>query len=82
MVGASRIIAVDINSDKFMAAQQFGATDFVNSTELPEGVNIQSHIVSMTKWGVDYSYDCTGNVQVWYIHCLCDNYADCRFFLS
>jgi threonine dehydrogenase-like Zn-dependent dehydrogenase len=64
MVGASRIIAIDINSDKFMAAQQFGATDFVNSSELPQGVTIQSHIVSMTKWGVDFTYDCTGNVQV------------------
>jgi len=64
MVGASRIIAIDINPDKYLAAQSFGATDFVNSKELPEGVSIQSHIVSMTKWGVDFSYDCTGNVEV------------------
>jgi S-(hydroxymethyl)glutathione dehydrogenase/alcohol dehydrogenase len=64
MVGASRIIAIDINPDKYQAAQQFGATDFVNSRELPEGTTVQSHIVNMTKWGVDYSYDCTGSVEV------------------
>jgi len=64
MVGASRIIAVDVNPDKFTAAVAFGATECVNSAALPAGTTIQSHIVGMTKWGVDYSYDCTGNVDV------------------
>ena len=42
-----------------------GATDVVNSLELPEGKNIQQHVAGgMTKWGVDYSFDCTGIVSV------------------
>jgi S-(hydroxymethyl)glutathione dehydrogenase/alcohol dehydrogenase len=62
MAGASRIIAVDINPDKFPSAIDLGATDTVDSSKLSEPV--QSHIVKMTKWGVDYSFDCTGNVNV------------------
>ena len=64
MVGASRIIAIDVNPEKFTAAAEFGATDFVDSSNLAEGEKIQSKIVNMTKWGVDYTYDCTGNVEV------------------
>jgi len=45
--------------------QAFGATDFVNSLDLPPGcASIQAHIVSMTKWGADFTFDCTGNVEV------------------
>merc|ERR1712226_1789972 len=51
---ASRIIAVDINSAKFEAAKDWGATDFVNPAELDRPV--QQEIVSMTEWGVDYSF--------------------------
>lgn len=61
---ASRIFAIDINTDKFDIAKSLGATDCINPTELPPGVTIQAHIVSLTKWGVDYSFDATGNVQV------------------
>ena len=61
-VGAERIIAIDINPKKFDAAIALGATDCVNSAKLDKPV--QQHIVGMTKWGVDYSYDCTGNVNV------------------
>lgn len=64
MVGAGRIIAVDINPKKFDTAMALGATDCVNSLKLPEGKNVQQHIVGMTKWGVDYTFDCTGNVNV------------------
>jgi S-(hydroxymethyl)glutathione dehydrogenase/alcohol dehydrogenase len=49
MRGASRIFAIDVNSSKFEVARSFGATDCINPTELPQGVNIQSHIVSLTK---------------------------------
>lgn len=59
---ASRIFAVDINPSKFDLAKQLGATDFINPTELT--TSTQTHIVSLTKWGVDYSFDCTGNVEV------------------
>ena len=65
MVGASRIIGVDVNQDKFETGRAFGCTDCVDPTALPDGTaSVQAHIVSMTKWGVDYSYDCTGNVDV------------------
>ena len=66
MAGAGRIIAVDINPRKFEAAVKAGATDCVDSLNgLPEGKNIQQHIAGgMTKWGVDYSFDCTGIVDV------------------
>lgn len=60
---ASRIFAIDVNPAKFAIAEQLGATDCINPTAL-DGVNIQSHIVALTKWGVDYSFDATGNVQI------------------
>jgi len=60
--GASRIIAIDMNSGKFTAARAMGATDCVDASVL-EGP-IQQHIVAMTQWGVDYSFDCTGNTEV------------------
>lgn len=62
MAGASRIIAVDVNPDKFPAAVSLGATDTVDSSKLEKPV--QSHIVEMTKWGADYTFDCTGIVSV------------------
>lgn len=62
MAGASRIIAVDINPTKFKDAIALGATDTVDSSKLDKPV--QSHIVEMTKWGADYTFDCTGNTAV------------------
>eukprot|EP01038_Epipyxis_sp_PR26KG_P016672 gene16672-22799_t len=62
--GASRIFAIDVNSAKFEVAKALGATDFINPTEIPAGSTVQGLIVSMTTWGVDYSFDATGNVQV------------------
>lgn len=62
--GASRIFAIDLNEDKFELARKLGATDCVNPTKLAEGQNIQSFIVAETTWGVDYSFDATGNVHV------------------
>ena len=65
MAGASKIIAVDINPKKFKAAIESGATLCVDSLNLPEGKNIQQYIAgTLTDWGVDYSFDCTGNVEV------------------
>jgi len=62
MAGAKRIIAVDLNPKKFTTAADLGATDFVDpgAHEAP----VQQVIVGMTTWGVDYSFDCTGNVEV------------------
>jgi S-(hydroxymethyl)glutathione dehydrogenase/alcohol dehydrogenase len=63
MAGASKIIAIDVNPSKFEAAKNLGATDCVNPNDV-EGP-IQKYIAgTMTPWGVDYSFDCTGNVQV------------------
>ncbi|SDL27726.1 S-(hydroxymethyl)glutathione dehydrogenase / alcohol dehydrogenase [Modicisalibacter muralis] len=62
MAKASRIIAIDINPDKFELARQFGATDVVNPKDY--GDPIQQVIVDMTDGGVDYSFECIGNVNV------------------
>ncbi|KAJ7937340.1 class III ADH enzyme [Mycena leptocephala] len=64
LVGASRIIAVDTNPNKEAWAKKFGATDFVNPAQLKEGTKIQDFLVEMTDGGLDYTFDCTGNVQV------------------
>jgi len=63
MAGASRIICIDLNKDKFTIATQLGCTDCVCPTDHGK-TPIQEVIVGMTKWGVDYSFDCTGNVEV------------------
>ena len=60
---ARRIFAVDINPSKFALATQLGATDCIDPSKL-SGQTVQSYIVSETKWGVDYSFESTGNVQV------------------
>merc|ERR1712187_620457 len=62
--GASRIIAVDLLNPKLELAKKWGATETLNPSELPEGTTVQSKIVSMTEFGVDYSFDCTGNTKV------------------
>ncbi|XP_034419173.1 alcohol dehydrogenase 1-like [Cyclopterus lumpus] len=60
--GAKRIIAVDINPDKFEKAKEFGATDFVNPKDHSKPV---SQVLSeMTDGGVDFSLECVGNVGV------------------
>ncbi len=64
LVGASRIIAVDTNPGKEAWARKFGATDFVNPSALGEGVRIQDHLVEITDGGLDYTFDCTGNVSI------------------
>ncbi len=62
MAKASRIIAVDINPDKFEMAKALGATDFVNPKTLSGSVT--EAIVEMTSGGVDYSFECIGNIHV------------------
>ena len=64
MIGAEQIVGVDINNGKRNIAAQFGMTDFVNPKELPEGTNMVAHLVELTKGGADYTFDCTGNVNV------------------
>ncbi|MGI9221798.1 MAG: S-(hydroxymethyl)glutathione dehydrogenase/class III alcohol dehydrogenase [Woeseiaceae bacterium] len=62
MAKAGRIIAIDINEDKFELATQFGATDTVNPKD--HDAPIQEVIVDMTDGGVDYSFECVGNVNL------------------
>ncbi|MRX26540.1 S-(hydroxymethyl)glutathione dehydrogenase/class III alcohol dehydrogenase [Kangiella sp. HZ709] len=60
MAGADRIIGVDINADKVELAKQFGMTDFINPAEIKDVTNA---IIEMTNGGVDYSFECIGNVN-------------------
>jgi S-(hydroxymethyl)glutathione dehydrogenase/alcohol dehydrogenase len=62
MAGASRIIGVDTNPGKFALARQMGATDCVNPKDADQPV--QDVIVAMTDGGVDFSFECIGNVEV------------------
>lgn len=62
MARASRIIAIDVNADKFELARQMGATDTVNPKDYDKP--IQEVIVDLTKGGVDYSFECVGNVAL------------------
>lgn len=59
---AGRIIVIDINEDKFEMAKLLGATDCVNPKKYSDP--IQEVIVDMTDGGVDYSFECIGNVNL------------------
>lgn len=59
---AGRIIGVDINPSKFALAKEMGATDCVNPKDFAKP--IQEVIVEMTDGGVEYSFECIGNVNV------------------
>ncbi len=62
MAGASRIIVIDINESKFDLARKLGATDFINPKDYDKP--IQDVIIELTDGGVDYSFECIGNVNV------------------
>ena len=62
MAGAERIIAIDLNEDKFEMAGMLGATDFINPGNYDQP--IQDVIVDLTDGGVDYSFECIGNTEV------------------
>ena len=62
MAKAGRIIAVDLNPDKFAMATALGATDTLNPAEI--GGDAVEAIKEMTNGGVDYSFECIGNVKV------------------
>src|SRR6185312_11562092 len=63
MAKAARIIAVDLNPSKWEMARAMGATDFVNPADYKD-TPIQQVIIDMTDGGVDYSFECIGNVKV------------------
>lgn len=62
MAGASRILAVDLNEGKFDLAKKLGATDCINPSKIDQP--IQDYIVELTEGGVDFSFECIGNVDV------------------
>ena len=62
MVGANRIIGVDINPSRKGLAEQFGMTHFVNPKEV-QG-DLVPHLVNLTDGGADYSFECVGNVDL------------------
>ncbi|XP_031476043.1 alcohol dehydrogenase 1-like isoform X2 [Nymphaea colorata] len=59
--GASRIIGIDINPNRFETARKFGVTEFVNPKDSNKPV--QQVLAEMTNGGVDRSIECTGNIQ-------------------
>ena len=61
IAGADRIIGVDVNAGKRTLAERFGMTDFVNPGDVDDTT---AAIVDMTDGGVDYSFECIGNVEV------------------
>ena len=61
MVGADRIIGIDINPSREKLGRDFGLTDFINPNETE---NITETIVDLTDGGVDYSFECIGNVSI------------------
>ena len=62
MVGASKIIGVDINPDKQKMAEDYGMTHFVNPKEI-DG-DVVEYLVELTGGGADYSFECIGSVKV------------------
>ncbi|MDC0934422.1 S-(hydroxymethyl)glutathione dehydrogenase/class III alcohol dehydrogenase [Gammaproteobacteria bacterium] len=62
MASASRIIVIDVNDSKFELARKLGATDCINPKSFDKP--IQEVIVELTDGGVDYSFECIGNVDV------------------
>ena len=63
LVGADKIIGVDLNDGKRAMAEKFGMTDFVNPKEIGSDKVVEK-IVELTGGGADYSFDCTGNTDV------------------
>jgi S-(hydroxymethyl)glutathione dehydrogenase / alcohol dehydrogenase len=69
LAGADMIIGVDLNAGREEWGRRFGMTHFVNASEVPPAEMVP-HLVNMTKrrgdliGGADYTFDCTGNVQV------------------
>ncbi|XP_038625168.1 alcohol dehydrogenase class-3 [Tachyglossus aculeatus] len=60
--GAARVIGVDVNADKFAKARELGATECLNPRDYEKP--IQEVLVEMTDGGVDFSFECIGNVGV------------------
>jgi S-(hydroxymethyl)glutathione dehydrogenase/alcohol dehydrogenase len=62
LVGANKIVGVDINPKRRALAERFGMTHFVNPAETRE--DLVQHLVTLTDGGADYSFECVGNVDL------------------
>jgi len=63
MVGADKIIGIDVNPAKRTMAERFGMTHFLNPREVGDDRIVQA-VVDLTGGGVDFSFDATGNTKV------------------
>ena len=65
MVGADKIIGVDLNPEREAMARKFGMTHFINPKELEKRAeNVVDAIVQLTDGGADYSFECVGNTKL------------------
>ncbi|MCB1670850.1 MAG: S-(hydroxymethyl)glutathione dehydrogenase/class III alcohol dehydrogenase, partial [Pseudomonadales bacterium] len=60
MVGADRIIGIDTNPAKAELGRQFGMTDFIDPRDVDD---VTAAVIDLTNGGVDYSFECIGNVN-------------------
>lgn len=61
MVGAGKIIGIDLNPKREAMARQFGMTHFINPNQVE---NVVDAIIQLTDGGADYSFECIGNTTV------------------
>jgi S-(hydroxymethyl)glutathione dehydrogenase / alcohol dehydrogenase len=62
LAGAAMIVAIDVNPARETMARKFGATHFVNPTELKG--DLVAHLVDLTRGGADFSFECVGNPKL------------------
>jgi S-(hydroxymethyl)glutathione dehydrogenase/alcohol dehydrogenase len=62
LVGANKIVGVDVNPKRKAMAEKFGMTHFVNPKEVKG--DLVAHLVEVTDGGADYSFECVGNVDL------------------
>ncbi|KAL6212719.1 hypothetical protein ACLB2K_017937 [Fragaria x ananassa] len=72
LCGATKIIGVDVNQDKFEIGKKFGVTDFINPANC-ENKSVTELMIEMTKGGADYCFECVGNSSL-----VQQAYACCR----
>ncbi len=61
LVGADKIIGVDLNPAREALARKFGMTHFINPTK---SADVVKEVIDLTNGGADYSFECIGNVKV------------------
>ena len=61
LVGAGRVVGVDVNPARETLGRKFGMTDFVNPSKIKG--DVVGHLVELTGGGADYSFECIGNVE-------------------